>query len=70
MFRNIMTLFSTSRHPYPFSLTYTFVITTQMLDVKDGGRGVFVCSSPGPDPYTSQDLYNPVYEELSNGKCR
>ncbi|EGI66792.1 hypothetical protein G5I_04597 [Acromyrmex echinatior] len=38
-----------------------------MLDVKDGGRGVFVCSSPGPDPYTSQDLYNPVYEELSNG---
>ena len=39
-----------------------------MLDVKEGGRGVFVCSSPGPDPYTSQDLYNPVYEELSNGK--
>ncbi|CAD1478274.1 unnamed protein product [Heterotrigona itama] len=38
-----------------------------MLDVKDTGRGVFVCSSPGPDPYTSQDLYNPVYEELSNG---
>ncbi|KAK2578958.1 hypothetical protein KPH14_011162 [Odynerus spinipes] len=38
-----------------------------MLDVKEGGRGVFVCSSPGPDPYTSQDLYNPVYEELSNG---
>ncbi|XP_066595018.1 uncharacterized protein pxb [Prorops nasuta] len=41
--------------------------TIEMLDVKDGGRGVFVCSSPGPDPYTSQDLYNPVYEELSNG---
>ena len=39
-----------------------------MLDVKDGGRGVFVCSSPGPDPYSSQDLYNPVYEELSNGE--
>ncbi|XP_014481828.1 PREDICTED: uncharacterized protein LOC106748114 [Dinoponera quadriceps] len=39
----------------------------QMLDVKEGGRGVFVCSSPGPDPYISQDLYNPVYEELSNG---
>ncbi|GAB1862723.1 hypothetical protein CAJAP_03802 [Camponotus japonicus] len=38
-----------------------------MLDVKESGRGVFVCSSPGPDPYTSQDLYNPVYEELSNG---
>ncbi|XP_015591252.1 uncharacterized protein LOC107265882 [Cephus cinctus] len=41
--------------------------TIEMLDVKEGGRGVFVCSSPGPDPYTSQDLYNPVYEELSNG---
>ncbi|XP_043460716.1 uncharacterized protein LOC122497567 isoform X2 [Leptopilina heterotoma] len=43
--------------------------TIEMLDVKDGGggRGVFVCSSPGPDPYSSQDLYNPVYEELSNG---
>nr|XP_031825286.1 uncharacterized protein LOC116423807 isoform X2 [Nomia melanderi] len=41
--------------------------TIEMLDVKDTGRGVFVCSSPGPDPYTSQDLYNPVYEELSNG---
>ncbi|XP_060826053.1 uncharacterized protein LOC132912565 [Bombus pascuorum] len=41
--------------------------TIEMLDVKDTNRGVFVCSSPGPDPYTSQDLYNPVYEELSNG---
>ncbi|KAI4495455.1 hypothetical protein M0802_008669 [Mischocyttarus mexicanus] len=39
----------------------------RMLDVKEANRGVFVCSSPGPDPYTSQDLYNPVYEELSNG---
>ncbi|KAB0804587.1 hypothetical protein PPYR_01557 [Photinus pyralis] len=28
---------------------------------------VFLCSSPGPDPYCSQDLYNPVYEELSDG---
>lgn len=27
---------------------------------------VFLCSSPGPDPYCSQDLYNPVYEELSD----
>lgn len=27
---------------------------------------VFLCSSPGPDPYSSQDLYNPVYEELSD----
>ncbi|XP_015176541.1 PREDICTED: uncharacterized protein LOC107066435 isoform X2 [Polistes dominula] len=41
--------------------------TIEMLDVKESNRGVFVCSSPGPDPYTSQDLYNPVYEELSNG---
>ncbi|CAG5107063.1 Protein of unknown function [Cotesia congregata] len=40
-----------------------------MIDVnkeKNGNRG-FVCSSPGPDPYGSQDLYNPVYEELCNG---
>ena len=27
---------------------------------------VFLCSSPGPDPYCSQELYNPVYEELSD----
>lgn len=27
---------------------------------------VFFSSSPGPDPYCSQDLYNPVYEELSD----
>lgn len=45
-----------------------FSLSRQMLDVKDSNRGVFVCSSPGPDPYTSQDLYNPVYEELSNGE--
>lgn len=41
-----------------------------MIDVnkeKNGNRGGFVCSSPGPDPYGSQDLYNPVYEELCNG---
>ncbi|KAJ8873397.1 hypothetical protein PR048_024213 [Dryococelus australis] len=30
---------------------------------------VFICPPPHPDAYTSQDLYNPVYEELSNG-CR
>ncbi|XP_063985293.1 uncharacterized protein LOC135166696 [Diachasmimorpha longicaudata] len=42
--------------------------TIEMLDVKEGGRGLFVCSSPGPDPYISQDLYNPVYEELNNGE--
>lgn len=29
---------------------------------------VFLCSSPGPDPYSSQDLYNPVYEELSDAE--
>ncbi|KAG5891095.1 hypothetical protein JTB14_036986 [Gonioctena quinquepunctata] len=29
---------------------------------------VFLCSSPGPDPYCSQDLYNPVYEELSDAE--
>ncbi|PSN52598.1 hypothetical protein C0J52_19558 [Blattella germanica] len=47
----------------------------QMIDVKSGANyssgfpvlgnpSVFICP---PDPYTSQDLYNPVYEELSNG---
>ncbi|XP_057336885.1 uncharacterized protein LOC130675321 isoform X2 [Microplitis mediator] len=44
--------------------------TIEMIDVnkeKNGNRGGFVCSSPGPDPYGSQDLYNPVYEELCNG---
>ncbi|XP_046741074.1 uncharacterized protein LOC124408281 [Diprion similis] len=43
--------------------------TIEMLDVQDGGRGVFVCSSPsGSDLYkNSQDSYNPVYEELANG---
>ncbi|XP_012275794.1 uncharacterized protein LOC105697237 [Orussus abietinus] len=51
-------------HHHP---NHTSQPTIEMLDVKDGGRGVFVCSSPGPDPYSSQDLYNPVYEELSNG---
>ncbi|XP_063232126.1 uncharacterized protein LOC134536304 [Bacillus rossius redtenbacheri] len=28
---------------------------------------VFICPPTRPDAYTSQDLYNPVYEELSNG---
>lgn len=48
-----------------------------MIDVKDNVHypsgypisqhpPVFLCSSPGPDPYSSQDLYNPVYEELSD----
>lgn len=30
-------------------------------------QGGFVCSSPGLETYGSQDLYNPVYEELCNG---
>ncbi|XP_054263139.1 uncharacterized protein LOC128986677 [Macrosteles quadrilineatus] len=53
----------------------------EMLDVKSRGNfanhcaypvinhshsPVFICP-PRPDQYTSQDLYNPVYEELSNG---
>lgn len=49
----------------------------QMIDVKNNVHfpsgypishhpPVFLCSSPGPDPYCSQDLYNPVYEELSD----
>jgi hypothetical protein len=51
-----------------------------MIDVKSGANynsgfpvlgnpSVFICPPPRPDPYTSQDLYNPVYEELSNGEC-
>ncbi|XP_075223653.1 putative Hedgehog signaling attenuator pxb [Lycorma delicatula] len=28
---------------------------------------VFICPPPRPEQYSSQDLYNPVYEELSNG---
>ncbi|KAK0183112.1 hypothetical protein PV327_001182 [Microctonus hyperodae] len=31
-------------------------------------QGGFVCSSPGLERYGSQDLYNPVYEELCNGE--
>lgn len=38
-----------------------------MLDVKDVVRRVFVCSNSSPDIYTSQDLYDPVYQELNNG---
>jgi hypothetical protein len=51
-----------------------------MIDVKSGANynsgfpvlgnpSVFICPPPRPEPYTSQDLYNPVYEELSNGEC-
>ena len=29
---------------------------------------IFLCSSPGPDPYCSQELYNPIYEELSDAE--
>jgi hypothetical protein len=50
-----------------------------MIDVKSGANynsgfpvlgnpSVFICPPPRPDPYASQDLYNPVYEELSNGE--
>ncbi|KAK7793452.1 hypothetical protein R5R35_001179 [Gryllus longicercus] len=47
----------------------------EMIDVKGpasagyGGAGnIFVCqAAPRAEPYASQDLYNPVYEELSNG---
>lgn len=50
-----------------------------MIDVKSGANynsgfpvlgnaTVFICPPPRPDPYSSQDLYNPVYEELSNGE--
>lgn len=52
-------------------------VLLQMIDVKNNIHypsgypmsqhpPVFLCSSPGPDPYCSQDLYNPVYEELSD----
>lgn len=52
----------------------------QMLDVKSRAgypnncnypvishSPVFICPPPRPEQYSSQDLYNPVYEELSNG---
>jgi hypothetical protein len=29
---------------------------------------VFICPPPRIDPYAEQELYNPVYEELSNGE--
>lgn len=43
-----------------------------MIDVNSypnhtGFSPVFICPSPVPDSYNSQDLFNPVYEELSNG---
>lgn len=62
---------SLKRHLTAFDLIF------QMIDVKNNVHypsgypisqhpPVFLCSSPGPDPYSSQDLYNPVYEELSD----
>ncbi|XP_066998451.2 uncharacterized protein pxb [Anabrus simplex] len=41
----------------------------EMIDVKSAGfpASVFICQPPRTEPYTSQELYNPVYEELSNG---
>lgn len=43
-----------------------------MIDVNSypnhtGFSSVFICPSSVPDSYNSQDLFNPVYEELSNG---
>ncbi|XP_059473328.1 uncharacterized protein LOC132195391 isoform X2 [Neocloeon triangulifer] len=36
-----------------------------------GNASVFICPPPRIDPYAEQELYNPVYEELSNGsECR
>ena len=29
---------------------------------------VFLCSSPGPDSYSSQSHYNPVYEDLNDAE--
>ncbi|XP_072391824.1 uncharacterized protein pxb [Diabrotica undecimpunctata] len=56
---------------------HTVAPSIEMIDVKNNIHypsgypisqhpPVFLCSSPGPDPYCSQDLYNPVYEELSD----
>lgn len=61
-----------------YSTTGRIAPTMEMIDVKNNIHypsgypmsnhpPVFLCSSPGPDPYCSQDLYNPVYEELSDG---
>lgn len=63
--------------PTPVTFVVTVMCSFQMIDVKNNIHypsgypisqhpPVFLCSSPGPDPYCSQDLYNPVYEELSD----
>ncbi|XP_050307935.1 uncharacterized protein LOC126744536 [Anthonomus grandis grandis] len=65
--------------PHHHQLTGGHIVapSIEMIDVKNNVHfpsgypisqhpPVFLCSSPGPDPYCSQDLYNPVYEELSD----
>uniref|UniRef100_A0A8D8SG58 Uncharacterized protein n=1 Tax=Cacopsylla melanoneura TaxID=428564 RepID=A0A8D8SG58_9HEMI len=50
-------------------------VTNHYPPVMGGHQPVFICSRPSPSPmYCShppggQDLYNPVYEELSNGSA-
>ncbi|XP_076268434.1 putative Hedgehog signaling attenuator pxb isoform X2 [Rhynchophorus ferrugineus] len=68
----------TTPHHHHHQLTGGHIVapSIEMIDVKNNIHypsgypisqhpPVFLCSSPGPDPYCSQDLYNPVYEELS-----
>lgn len=48
-------------------------VTNHYPPMLGGHQPVFICSRPTPTPLycahpTGQDLYNPVYEELSNGK--
>lgn len=51
-----------SRAGYPNSCAYPVISHSH--------SPVFICPPPRPEQqYCSQDLYNPVYEELSNGKC-
>ncbi|XP_060526886.1 uncharacterized protein LOC132702325 isoform X2 [Cylas formicarius] len=68
-----------AHHHHLHQLTSGHIVapSIEMIDVKNNVHypsgypisqhpPVFLCSSPGPDPYCSQDLYNPVYEELSD----
>ncbi|XP_048517953.1 uncharacterized protein LOC109545667 [Dendroctonus ponderosae] len=70
---------TTTPHHHHHQLTGGHIVapSIEMIDVKNNIHypsgypisqhpPVFLCSSPGPDPYSSQDLYNPVYEELSD----
>lgn len=51
-----------SRGNYPNNCSYPVITHSH--------SPVFICPPPHPrqEQYNSQDLYNPVYEELSNGK--